>query len=121
MANSRDTKGRWNPGSSGNPAGPPSTSKSLAQDIRDRSLQGKKLVDYLFSVLEDTSLPHNLRIQAANIILDRGWGKPTTEVDIQISARPLQQYSLAELEAMIKVLPDDGGPVALPATERELV
>ena len=60
MPNSRDTKGQFAPGHSGNPAGPPSTSKSLAQDIRERSLQGKKLVDYLFSVLEDASLPHNI-------------------------------------------------------------
>ena len=85
MDNSRDTKGQFAPGHSGNPAGPPSTSKSLAQDIRERSLQGEKLVDYLFSVLEDATLPHNLRIQPANIILDRGWGKPTTEVDPSIS------------------------------------
>ena len=46
-------------------------------------------------------------MQAANIILDRGWGKPTTQIDIEVSAKPLQQYTTEELDRMIAAMPDD--------------
>ena len=111
MSNSRDNKGRFAPGQSGNPLGSPSNSRSLAQLIRDQSNQGQELIDFLLSVLRDEALPHNLRLQAANMLLDRGFGKPTTEIDVQLglaTERPLAHYSLEELNSMLKVLPDEG-------------
>ena len=50
-------------------------------------------------------------MQAANIILDRGWGRPTTEIDIQVTVRPLAQYTTEELDALLAAMPDDEGIV----------
>ena len=123
MTNSRDQKGRFAPGHSGNNLGQPSNPRSLAQLIRDQSLQGQELIDYLLPVIRNEALAHNLRLQAANMLLDRGFGKPTTEIDIQLglSERPLAHYTLEEINRMLEVLPDeeDSASVALPEPQEQ--
>ena len=49
MDNSRDTKGQWANGHSGNPHGSPPNSRSLAQRVRDLTGDGQALVDFLLT------------------------------------------------------------------------
>ena len=43
-------------------------------------------LDTLVEIMSDTMSPHAARISAANILLDRGHGKPTQSVDVDHTA-----------------------------------
>lgn len=67
------TEGSWKPGQSGNPKGrPPGV---LARDMA-RALTPKAIAA-LEKALEDK----RTMVQAAAVLLDRGWGKPKEQVE----------------------------------------
>lgn len=109
---------RWKPGQTGNPGGRP---KGLASLIREKSKDGRVLVDFLFDVVEGRQ-PGQTRdkIQAATILLDRGYGKAVeTSVQVQLDAKngesttAIDDLADAELESMARELKSSNA-VALP-------
>ena len=79
----REPDGRWVKGAaSPNPGG---RAKGFAALIRERSNDGQTLVDFAFRVVEgetiDGEKPNlKIRMQAAQWLADRGWGRPVQGV-----------------------------------------
>ncbi len=71
------------PGVSGNPKGRPKQTaeqKDALDMIRGISPKAARLLD---SVIDDKSAPLSMRIRAAEIVLDRTYGKPIQPVDVE--------------------------------------
>jgi uncharacterized protein (UPF0147 family) len=72
-------------GQSGNPNGRPkhvlASGKSVAELARDYT---ERAVETLVEVMEDSDAPKNARVSAAEALLDRGWGKPKQEMDLNV-------------------------------------
>lgn len=71
------------PGQSGNPGGRAKVTlpdgRSLADVAREHTMDA---VSTLVEVMTDADAPPPARVSAASAILDRGWGRPTQDVDI---------------------------------------
>ena len=89
------------PGVSGNPGGRP---KGLARYVRELvGDDGRRIADFMLSVLDDEAERTETRMQAAAWLADRGFGKSPVTVDVESSsaesppARPWGLVTLAEL------------------------
>jgi hypothetical protein len=69
----------WQPGQSGNPSG--RRDKGLVAYINEQTCQGTGLVDYVLSVLRDPSASTRHRLQTAEWLADRGFGRPALSVE----------------------------------------
>ena len=69
----------WQPGQSGNPSG--RRDKGLVAYIKDQTLNGTELVDFVLSVLRDRNESTRHRLQAAEWLADRGFGRPALSVE----------------------------------------
>jgi uncharacterized protein DUF5681 len=87
-ATARGAGGRWLPGKSGNPGGRPKTAVSLRDLAREHAADAiARLVEALDAMrpvgLEGDEIPdHDVRIRAANALLDRGYGKPKEHIEL---------------------------------------
>lgn len=72
----------FQPGSAGNPGGRP---KSFANYIREKSLDGEKLVDKVWSILMHPKgkglAAQKLQLDCIQWLADRGWGKAVQNVE----------------------------------------
>jgi hypothetical protein len=92
-------------GQSGNPGGRP---KGLAARVREVTDDGSEIVDLMVGVLRDESASRKERMQAAEWLADRGWGRAVQEVrDAPAMTHPLlpdmeelMSMSREELERM---------------------
>lgn len=70
---------RFEKGKSGNPGGRP----KVIGEIRDLArAHTTEAIETLVAILRNTKLPPAARVSAANAILDRGWGKPTQDMNV---------------------------------------
>jgi len=78
-------------GESGNPGGRPRVvtedGKTLRQLAREYTSEA---LSVLVDVLRDEEAPHSARVSAAQMIHDRGWGKPTQLVGGDDEAAPIR-------------------------------
>jgi Family of unknown function (DUF5681) len=96
-------KGRWRKGQSGNPGGRPA---GLSQ-LRDLCRNWTPEVIEELKRLALTSSSHSVRVSAASVLLDRGWGKvpmaeappPETEQAPNVVRVPHQAESVEQWEA----------------------
>jgi hypothetical protein len=102
--NSKGTIGRpFAKGVSGNPGGRP---KSLQRRVRELvGEDGDRIVAYMVSVLDDPAAPRRDRMQAAEWLADRGWGRAVQSVEQRVEhaqgeQRPLPELSDAELRQL---------------------
>lgn len=105
---SRDEKGRWQPGQSGNPAGRRPVAGIISQLAEDES---ENCIKLLIEIRDSKKAPLALRKAAADAILDRGLGKPAQaihtsgEVEHSYIARlPVQPESMEEWTEQTKLL-----------------
>lgn len=72
----------FEPGKSGNPSGRPKITLPDGRSLRDVAREHTQdAVNTLVEVMTDAAAPHPARVSAASAILDRGWGKPTQEIE----------------------------------------
>lgn len=88
------------PGKSGNPGGMP---KGVG-DVKALARQHTPVaMEALVSIAGDPEKPPAARVQAATVILDRGWGKSIQPVDLN-DKRPLSQVPAERLVAALEAL-----------------
>lgn len=102
---------KWRTGVSANPGGRPKGSKSLAARVREATRDGEDLVEFLLRVLnaeedfEGASVRD--RVDAAKILLDRGFGKALDRIAVaDVSALPgaVQELSTDKLTKLAQAL-----------------
>jgi hypothetical protein len=98
-------KGVWQPGQSGNPKGRPSIKGEVETLARTYTVEAiETLADLMRNGASD-----NVRMAAANALLNRGWGLPRQAIDGSLAIapappKPIERMSLAELEAELAIL-----------------
>jgi hypothetical protein len=98
-------KGAWQPGQSGNPKGRPSIKGEVETLARTYTVEAiETLADLMRNGASD-----NVRMSAANALLNRGWGLPRQAIDgslaiAPVPPKPIERMSLAELEAELAIL-----------------
>ena len=83
LATSRDNAGRFAKGVTGNPGGRP---RGLASYIREQTLNGEELANFVLMVFKgkmiDCKKPSTaMRMEAATWLSDRGFGRPVQGVE----------------------------------------
>jgi hypothetical protein len=65
-------------------AGGPTAAKTLlTQTINEKAAQyGDDAIAVMVALMNDAKTPENVRLAAANSLLDRGFGKPKIQVDV---------------------------------------
>ena len=63
--------------------------RSLARSHTESALR------VLAGIMNQKDAPAPARVQAAQALLDRGWGKPTQHVEAEISVNPWQEIVMA--------------------------
>lgn len=74
------------PGQVLNPKGGGAAGHALAAYIRDKSLDGTSLADFLFSVVlgkDSIFAKHKDRIEACSLLLNRGWGQAPQTINFE--------------------------------------
>jgi hypothetical protein len=112
-------KGVWQPGQSGNPKGRPSIKGEVETLARTYTVEAlETLADLMRNGASD-----NVRMAAATALLNRGWGLPRQAIDGSLAIapappKPIEQMSLAELEAELAILDEKKRLVDLEEEER---
>ena len=71
-------------GQSGNPGGRPKILADVREAARAHSVTA---INALVEIIENKKAPPAARVAAANSILDRGFGKPESKIDANITRR----------------------------------
>lgn len=121
LANDKPTTNKpylFQPGNRANPGGRP---KGLASRIRTLTNEGEDILKFLVGVLSnEIKSTTKDRLQAAQILLDRGYGKAVeTSVQVQLDAKSgestaaIEDLADAQLESMARQLQGTSKPVEL--------
>lgn len=99
----------WNPGISGNPSGRPRRPDTIAArqifvtvKAAARALT-QEAIDTLAAVMRDGKAPAAARISAAVALLDRGHGRPSQAVDLNVGC-DLGRLTDDELDALEQII-----------------
>jgi hypothetical protein len=103
--------GGFRKGQTGNPGGRPRVIESLTREAR---LHTHEALRTLLKLMRSAQ-SENVRLNAAGLILDRGWGKPVqaVQVDGRLMEKKLHEMTDAELatfEARLLDAADEGAP-----------
>lgn len=111
-AGARGDGGRFKRGGpSPNPGGRPAVAPEVKEAAQAHTFD---MLAVLVSVAKDEGAPPAARVTAANAVLDRGHGKPVTNVDARVATVDMNAAYLAALEELAH------GPTAPPPNARPL-
>jgi hypothetical protein len=85
-------KGGFRKGESGNRLGRPKSVASLALEVRQHA---QLAISVLTKACKTSDVPWNVRVTAAGMLLDRGFGRPAQSVELSTNG-PLVQMSMFE-------------------------
>ena len=97
----RDSVGRWQKGSSGNPGGRPAIAAEVREALR---VEATTAVNALVAILKDPKAPPAARVSAARCILDHSIGQPLQAVAIADRREDpcrVEDATTGELEAFL--------------------
>ena len=103
MPDERDTRGRFQPGQSGNPLGRPRVILNVRDLAREHT---EAAIETLASIMVDSEAPAAARLSAASEILNRGFGRPvdqrvllamSAQIDRPMNARDLSTRDIIDL------------------------
>ena len=97
-------KGVWQPGQSGNPKGRPSIKGPVEVLAREHTEEAVRTLGELMR----NGYPDAVKGAAANALLNRGWGMPRQTVEVEADRKPVEQMTLAEVEAELARLSPAG-------------
>jgi hypothetical protein len=102
-------RGRWKKGESGNPSGRP----AVVAEIRDLARAATAaMFDVLVSIAKDRKASPSARVAAASVILDRAWGRPAQDMNLNggagVTLLQLVNASLALGDQRSVTAPMDG-------------
>lgn len=101
--NGRDERGRFLPGNPGGGRPPiPAELRELAQAAAPRAIE-------IALELMETATNERVRLAAAEVLLDRGYGKPAQAVDVTSAGEQIQPIRLVEV---VKSVGTDSEPAA---------
>ncbi len=103
QAKRRAPRTAWRPGQSGNPRGRP----KLDRHVRDLARRyTEEAIEALANIMRDESESATARTRAAEVILDRGWGRPAPyeEAPSPGPKTPGDEMSEQEVDARIQQL-----------------
>lgn len=101
----RDEKGRLLPGYTANPGGRPKT-KGLTEYIKGKvGEDGRELVDFYYSIFNNPEQKLDHRLEAANWLTDRGFGKAVQMVNANVNTN---RVGLSELIKHDRARTDSG-------------
>jgi len=86
---------RWQKGQSGNPSG--RRDRGLVAYIKEQTGDGREIIDYVLSVLRDERASTRHRLQAAEWLSDRAFGRPRQEVELRTDEDSERHARLAAL------------------------
>ncbi len=100
----------FRPGQSGNPGGRPKVNKVVREMARKLTAKAIKALedaldaDKTYATKDDvvTVPDHSTRVYAAQVLLDRGWGKPVPETEIGDDETPEATTEMSD-EELIKI------------------
>jgi hypothetical protein len=96
MPENRTKSGQFRPGMSGNPGGRPKMPEEFRQLARENSIPALQVV---VDILKNPKSANKDRLKAAEIILDRAWGKPIQGVEMSGPAGgPVEVKHYAQLD-----------------------
>jgi hypothetical protein len=72
--------GRFTPGVSGNPGGKPKKIREVAAAARERTMEA---IETLTEIMRDAKATASARVSAADILLERGWGKAPQTIELR--------------------------------------
>ena len=95
MPENRTKTGQFRPGISGNPGGRPKMPEEFRQLARENSIPALQVV---VDILKNPKSANKDKLKAAEIILDRAWGKPIQGVEMfGPGSGPIEVKHYAEL------------------------
>lgn len=83
MVATRDEHGRFIKGASGNPGG---KRLGLSEQARAATHDGAELIRFFVDTFRDEAQDRKIRLQAAEWLADRGWGKAVQQTDLNVTS-----------------------------------
>jgi Family of unknown function (DUF5681) len=101
----RKTKGKWQPGESGNPKGRVPAHKIFSNLATEARKYADKALETVVELM-GASNPANIRLAAAREVLDRGFGRAAQTLDLKADVQSTSLNPFADISPA-----DQGWPV----------